>query len=37
MRHGRWRHDQMDPTIDAMLVVYAAALKRHHPSDALLG
>jgi hypothetical protein len=28
-RHGRWRHDVMDPTIDEMLIVYAAALRRH--------
>ena len=28
-RHGRWRHGLMDPTVDAMLIVYAAALRRH--------
>jgi hypothetical protein len=25
----RWRRGLMDPTVDAMLIVYAAALRRH--------
>jgi len=29
LRHEHLRHDLMDPTIDAMLFVYAAALRRH--------
>jgi len=28
-RHGRESHGLMDPTVDAMLTVYAAALRRH--------
>ena len=28
-RHSRWSLSLMDPTIDAMLIVYAAALRRH--------